>query len=284
MNLHTIGRQEKKILSLMQIHEELLTEDDFKDVTLVSDDLHVVKAHKALLSKSSDVFRQILMLEDDKNPIIFIRGSSQKQLKSILNFIYLGETEVTEEDINIFLQLAKDFKLKEFTDTKTKKVVSGTIDNQNIDLIKQKLENENEKDFEYIDNESNKTEISIGEEAPEDDNDIQQTSDPEDYHNNSSLLSEADIKDEHFEIGKEMHEQNEMNTSKSMDKDSNKQELTSNCRIKCTYTGCNKEFTNHGNMRVHYKVSHEGFAIKCGLCVYTTTRTNLLRKHKQKNH
>ena len=95
MTLHTIGRQEKKILSLMQIHEELLAEDDFKDVTLVSDDLHVVKAHKALLSKSSDVFRQILMLQDDKDPIIFIRGSSQKQLKALLNFIYLGETEVT---------------------------------------------------------------------------------------------------------------------------------------------------------------------------------------------
>ena len=82
MTLHIIGRQEKKILSLMQIHEELLAEDDFKDVTLVSDDLHVVKAHKALLSKSSDVFRQLLMLQNDKDPIIFIRGSSQKQLKA----------------------------------------------------------------------------------------------------------------------------------------------------------------------------------------------------------
>ena len=289
MSFYTIGRKDDKRSSLMQINKELLEEDHFKDVTMVSDDLHVVKAHKALLSKSSDVFRQILMLQDDKNPIIFIRGSSQKQLKSILNFIYLGETEVTEEDINVFLQLAKDFKLKEFADTKTKNVVSGTMKNQNIDIITQKMENESEKDFEYIDNESNKTEISMAEEAAEDDNDIQQTSDlydPDDYHDNSSslLLAEGDIKDEHFENGKEMHEQNEMNTSKSMDKEPNKQELTSNGRIKCTYTGCNKEFTSYGNMRVHYKVSHEGFAIKCGLCVYKTTRTNLLRKHKQKNH
>ena len=103
MSLYTIGRKDDKISSLMQINKELLEENHFKDVTMVSDDLHVVKAHKALLSKSSDVFRQILMLQDDKDPIIFIRGSSQKQLKSILNFIYLGETEVTEEDINVFL-------------------------------------------------------------------------------------------------------------------------------------------------------------------------------------
>ena len=73
MSLYTIGRKDDKISPLMQINKELLEEDDFKDVTLVSDDLHVVKAHKALLSKSSDVFRQMLMLKDDKDPIIFIR-------------------------------------------------------------------------------------------------------------------------------------------------------------------------------------------------------------------
>ena len=115
MSLYTIGRKDDKISSLMRINKELLEEDHFKDVTLVSDDLHVVKAHKALLSKSSDVFRQSLMLQNDKDPIIFIRGSSQKQLKALLNFIYLGETEVMEEDMKTFFELAEYFKVKGFT-------------------------------------------------------------------------------------------------------------------------------------------------------------------------
>ena len=289
MSFYTIGRKDDKISSLMQINKEILEEDHFKDVTLVSDDLHVVKAHKALLSKSSDVFRQILMLQDDKNPIIFIRGSSQKQLKSILNFIYLGETEVTEEDINVFLQLAKDFNLKEFTDTKTKKVlIETTTENQKIDQI---IDNKNSKDLEYIDNKSNKTEISMAEEAAEDDNDFHQNSDlydPENFQDSSTLLAEESINDKHLENGNEMHEQNEMieeNTTQ-LNKKPIKQELSqeSDGRIKCPYADCNKEFTKLQNMRVHYKVAHEGFALKCALCDYKTTRTNILRKHKQNNH
>ena len=145
------------------------------------------------------------------------------------------------------------------------------------------MENESEKDFEYIDNESKKTEISMAEEAAEDDNDIHQNSDlydPENFQASSTLLAEKDINDEHFENGTI-----EENTTQ-LNKKPIKQELSkeSDGRVKCTDADCNKEFTKLQNMRVHYKVSHEGFAIKCGLCVYTTTRTNLLRKHKQKNH
>ena len=281
MSFYTIGRKDDKISSLMQINKELLEEDHFKNVTLVSDDLHVVKAHKALLSKSSDVFRQILMLQDDKDPIIFIRGSSQKQLKSILNFIYLGETQVTEEDMNVFLQLAKDFKLKEFTDTKNKEVLNGT-ENQKIE---QKI------DFEYIDNKRKKTEISMAEEAAEDDNDIHQNSDlydPENFQASSTLLAEKDMIDENFENGNEMHELNETieEITTQLNKKPIKQELSkeSDGRVKCTDADCNKEFTKLQNMRVHYKVAHEGFALKCGLCEYKSTRTNVMRKHKQNNH
>ena len=240
MRLYTIGRKDDKISSLMQINKELLEEDDFKDVTLVSDDLHVVKAHKALLSKSSDVFRQMLMLKNDKNPIIFIRGSSQNQLRSILNFIYLGETEITEEDMNSFLQLAKDFKLKEFTDTKTKKKFCGTTENQNIEIKTEPNKNERDIAFELAD------------EAPED-GDIHKNSDSYD-----PLLPETNITDE------VSHERN--------------------CKVKCTNADCNKEFTQFQNMRVHYKVAHEGFAVKCGLCGYKTTRANIMRKHKQNSH
>ena len=129
MSLYTIGRKDDKISSLMQMNKELLEEDHFKDVTLVSDDLHAVKAHRALLSKSSDVLRQMLLLKDDKDPIIFIRGSSQRQLNSLLSFIYLGEAEVTEEDMNAFVGLAKDFKLKEFTEMQTKTETTDILEN-----------------------------------------------------------------------------------------------------------------------------------------------------------
>ena len=194
----------------------------------------------------------------------------------------MGETEVTEDDINVFVQLAKDFNLKEFTDTTT------TTENQKIN---QKIKNKNEKDLEYIDNESNKTNISMAEKAAEDDNDIQQNSDlydPENFQDSSTLIDEDDINDEHFENVNEMHEQNEIieeNTTQ-LNKKPIKQELSkeSDGRVKCTDADCNKEFTKIQNMRAHYKVAHEGFALKCDLCGYKSTRTNVMRKHKRNNH
>ena len=93
----------------------------------------------------------------------------------------------------------------------------------------------------HIDNKSNKTEISMAEEAAEDDNDFHQNSDlydPENFQDSSALIAEEDINDEHFENGKEMHEQNEMieeNTTQ-LNKKPIKQELSKETddRVKCT--------------------------------------------------
>ena len=269
----------------MQMNKELLEEDHFKDVTLVSDDLHVVKAHRALLSKSSDVLRQMLLLKDDKDPIIFIRGSSQRQLKSLLNFIYVGETEVTEEDMNAFVGLAKDLHVKEFTETKTRtettdiikknsSSVESTVNQNEIEKqIEQKLENWTEEapKVRYID-ESKANKMSEGPE--EDDIDFADSEfyDP-DFQDDNFL--QTDNKSAPTENCKKIKEDT---------KNTIKQEIPSNGRFECKDTNCNKIFTKVQNMQVHYKVSHEGFSLKCDICGYKTTRTNTLRKHKQNNH
>ena len=63
MSTYTIGMKDDKISSMMQRNKELLEEEHFKDVTLVSDDLHIMRAHKAMLSNASDIFKKILMLK-----------------------------------------------------------------------------------------------------------------------------------------------------------------------------------------------------------------------------
>ena len=258
----------------------------------MSDDLHVVKAHRALLSKSSDVLRQMLLLKDDKDPIIFIRGSSQRQLKSLLNFIYVGETEVTEEDMNAFVGLARDFKLKEFTETQTKTETTDIL--ENIEL-KSKVSfshegskvNQNEIEKEVEEELGNGTDKSpeVGsnqrtEEAEEDDIEFENSNfyDP-DFQDDSSFQTEADLKNAPTENGKKIRED-----TKNTIKQENTYNYESNGGIECKDTNCNKIFSKVYNMQAHYRVSHEGFKLKCDICGYKTTRTNILRKHKQNNH
>ena len=87
---------------------------DFFDVTLVSDDLQKISAHKLVLSSSSEYFRKVLAIEgsNDKCLILCLNDVSHEELSLILDFIYKGEVKVKHENIEHFLQIATRFKLE----------------------------------------------------------------------------------------------------------------------------------------------------------------------------
>ena len=72
---------------------DLRAGEHFSDVTLVSEDGQVVKAHKVLLSATSPVLDAILKSQDHPKPLIFMRGVKTDVLSSLLDFIYFGQVE-----------------------------------------------------------------------------------------------------------------------------------------------------------------------------------------------
>ena len=48
--------------------------DDFADVTLVSEDRKHIRAHKNILSACSPVLKDIVKLDQNAKPIIYMRG------------------------------------------------------------------------------------------------------------------------------------------------------------------------------------------------------------------
>ena len=89
-------------------------EDDFYDVTLVSEELRHISAHKLVLSSSSDLFKSILKATQTSNPhpLIYLSGVSAKHLNFAMNYIYQGEVEVLQEDLGEFLNVAKKLKIE----------------------------------------------------------------------------------------------------------------------------------------------------------------------------
>ena len=80
---------------------EMMTSDDFTDVTLVTDDKKTIKAHRNILSACSPVFKNILQMEiNHSNPVIYLRGIQYSEIESLLQFIYLGEAKFYEERMN----------------------------------------------------------------------------------------------------------------------------------------------------------------------------------------
>ena len=91
---------------------EMMTSDDFTDVTLVTDDKKTIKAHRNILSACSPVFKNILQMEiNNSHPVIYLRGIQYSEIESILQFIYLGEAKFYEERMNEFLSVSKSLEI-----------------------------------------------------------------------------------------------------------------------------------------------------------------------------
>ena len=85
---------------------------EFADVTLVCDENKQVKAHKVVLSSCSEFFRNILVNNPHQHPLLYLTGISSHDLQALVDFAYLGETEVSQEHLESFLTVAKTFKIK----------------------------------------------------------------------------------------------------------------------------------------------------------------------------
>jgi len=93
---------------------ELRDDKDFFDVTLACDD-DQIQAHKVIISACSPFFRNILRRNPHQHPLLYLKGVKYTDLQSVLNFMYHGEVNVAQEELNSFLAVAEDLKVKGLT-------------------------------------------------------------------------------------------------------------------------------------------------------------------------
>ena len=85
--------------------------EDFTDITLVCNTGRQVKAHKVILSAVSIFFKTVFQQNPHQHPLIYLKGVSFEDLNYILDFIYLGEVKVIQEDLETFLNVAEDLQI-----------------------------------------------------------------------------------------------------------------------------------------------------------------------------
>jgi len=101
--------------------KELRSESDFFDVTLACTDSgsRTLQAHKVILSACSNFFKSTFRQQTHANkhpsPYIYLRGVTYNDLTSILDFIYNGEVNVAQEELNSFLAVAEELQIKGLT-------------------------------------------------------------------------------------------------------------------------------------------------------------------------
>jgi len=93
---------------------ELRDDKDFFDVTLACDD-EQIQAHKVILSACSPFFRNILRRNPHQHPLLYLKGVKFTDIQSVLNFMYHGEVNVAQEELNSFLAVAEELRVKGLT-------------------------------------------------------------------------------------------------------------------------------------------------------------------------
>jgi len=88
---------------------------DFLDVTLVCETDEQLQAHKVILSACSPFFRKILARNPHQHPLLYLKGVKFGDLQSVLNFMYHGEVNVAQDELNSFLAVAEELKVKGLT-------------------------------------------------------------------------------------------------------------------------------------------------------------------------
>jgi len=98
---------------------ELRDDKDFFDVTLACDE-EQIQAHKVILSACSPFFRSVLRRNPHQHPLLYLKGVKYTDLQAVLNFMYQGEVNVAQDELNSFLAVAEDLKVKGLTQNNEK--------------------------------------------------------------------------------------------------------------------------------------------------------------------
>ena len=104
--------------------QEIRNDKDFFDVTVACEEGQV-SAHKVILSACSPFFKAVLRRNPHQHPLLYFKGIRHSEMAAVMDFMYQGEVSVAQEDLNTFLSVAEELKIKGLTQNESDNKQSG---------------------------------------------------------------------------------------------------------------------------------------------------------------
>ena len=229
---------------------------DFVDVTLACEDGRQIEAHKVILAATSPFFEKILKENKHSHPLIYMRGMKSDDLTAIVDFLYFGETNVYQENLENFLKIAEELQLKGLEGSK----------DQDGSNEEEKLKPRDKSRTNGIPPISRTLQMKN-----------ETTDDSNRMGYNALVLPKTSVLSANLEqldeTVKEM-----MDSSENMIQEGNRQRRAKTCKV------CRKE-GSYTNIRNHIEANHlEGVSVPCNHCDKIFRSRNAFIVHISKNH
>merc|ERR1712129_198743 len=264
---------------------EMRDSKEFFDVTLISDEEAPIQAHKVVLSSSSPFFRNVLKFNQSPSPLLYIRGLTNSDLANVVEFLYKGEITVAQNDLDKFLKVSKDLKLK------------GLYENDEVNNLDW-TSGETPKKENIKENKKPKKPL-ISKKDKVTDNDLVKmdfTSEKnEDLTKNAKQplteLDENNVKTENYcfqviestdEIVQDLPIDDESRDISALDEKITEMMFKENRMWQCKTCGLSK--AKKSNIQVHIEINHLDIPQPCNFCDIVSKNRPALANHIKKSH
>ncbi|CAK9827959.1 Longitudinals lacking protein, isoforms H/M/V [Anthophora retusa] len=104
--------------TLIQNFDTLLETGTLVDCTLAAEGKYL-KAHKVVLSACSPYFEGLLSEHYDMHPIFILKDVKFKELKAMMDYMYKGEVNISQDQLAALLKAAESLQIKGLSESKT---------------------------------------------------------------------------------------------------------------------------------------------------------------------
>ena len=254
--------------SAQSTFRNLINDQNFTDVTLVSSDNKQIKAHKVILSSCSKFFNQILLSNPHQHPLLFLKDIRYSDLLSIIKFIYLGQTHVTQTDLDHFMAAAKVLQIEGLNENEE------PVPESNVET-KQVIAGKAETNFESANGNYEVVAETFVEELP------------------SRYYDLQDEEEKYFPVPQVPNIYRNTDGKYSCDKCEYQAKQSGHLKahimgkhegIKFKCEECDLQFSSKRNLQRHQHLKHEGKIYRCKECSFESGSSAALSMHKAKFH
>ena len=277
--------------------QKMLRNQEFSDVTLISEDGSNIQAHRVVLGACSDFFKDIFQKNSNPKIIIYVDNANHSILDALVRFMYTGQVTIQKQQFKKFLEIGEKFRIGGLVNEENYKKDENNK-NADIDKICDSLEKKKMDNIETIDIKMEETPTSsVRKEIMKNENiiNIEQAKDLEDetiQDENPEVETRLDENPEGETILDETNGEVNINFKLSEDDDyiaflekrkrNRAQYMKTEKRFNCDK--CEYSCKFKASLKIHTEGVHESVTHPCDKCENRFTQKSALYTHIRRVH